>query len=184
MRPTLIPIILVLTAGALFALYTDPVYQGSKALKAEVAAYDDALTKTQELRRLREELQTKRNAFGEEDLTKLRRMLPDNVDNIRLIIDINEIAARRGLSLTNVELGDISGSATPRDDLAVGDSGDPVGSITLGFSLAASYDDLMLFLQDLEHSLRVINIEEIGFSVTEDSSRYATEFKVRTYWLR
>jgi hypothetical protein len=56
----------------------------------------------------------KRDTFAAEDVQKLERTLPDNVDNIRLIIDINNIAARHGLTLKNVALGTVSGSSSTR----------------------------------------------------------------------
>jgi Tfp pilus assembly protein PilO len=182
MRRFLVPLILVLIAGAMFVFYTDPTYQASKALNEQVSAYDDALNKSKELLDLRTQLVSKRNTFSPEDLARLQRMLPDNVDNIRLIIDINSIAARHGLALSDVQLGDISDSSKARSDLAVGASGDVVGSVTLGFSLSASYDDLLIFLQDLEHSLRVIDVEDLSFDVSDTGKNNYT-FTVRTYWL-
>lgn len=182
MKRFIVPIVLVLLAGVLFAMYTDPTYQASKKIKGEVVSYDDALTKSQQLRRLRDELIAKRNTFDQASLERLQRMVPDNVDNIRLIIDINGMAARHGLSLTDVELGEFSDSARERDALAVGGSGDTIGSVTLGFSLSATYDELLLFLQDLEHSLRIIDVENLTFDVTTtEENNY--DFTVRTYWL-
>lgn len=175
--------ILVALAVALFVLYTDPAYQATKEVRAEVTAYDNALTKSQELRRVRDQLLSKRNALRVEDLQKLGKMLPDNVDNIRLIIDIDNIATRRGLSLRDIKLGTISDSAAARDPLAAGDSGSPVGSVTLTFSVAASYEGFLALLADLEHSLRLVDVENITFTVTpEDTSNYS--ITIRTYWLR
>jgi Tfp pilus assembly protein PilO len=183
MRRFLLPIILLAVSAVLFALYTDPTYQASKALSAEVAAYDDALSKSQELRRLRDELVARRNTFATDQLTRLQRMLPDNVDNIRLIIDINGIAARHGLTLSNVALGEISNASKERSNLAVGDSGDPIDSVTLGFTLFATYDELLVFLQDIEHSLRLIDIESLEFDVNDEEPENGYTFSIRTYWL-
>ena len=91
------PIILVGASVGLFMLYTDPAYQDVKTLQKEAASYDEALNKSQELKRIREQLISRRNAFPVDGLQKLGRILPDNVDNIRLIIDINGIAARHPL---------------------------------------------------------------------------------------
>ncbi len=177
------PLILVALAVALFVLYTDPAYQGTKEVKAQVDSYDNALTKSQELRRVRDQLISKRNALRVEDLQKLEKVLPDNVDNIRLIIDIDNIATRRGLPLRNVQLGEISDSAVARDPLAVGDSGNPVGSVTLTFSVSATYEDFLLLLADLEHSLRIVDIENISFDVKDTETNDYT-ITIRTYWLR
>jgi Tfp pilus assembly protein PilO len=178
----LIPGILIAAAIGLFALWTNPAYQKVKGLQAQVSAFDDALNKAQALKARRDELLSKRNTFSTENIQKLERILPDNVDNIRFVIDINNIAARRNLSLKNVALGTISDAKTNRSALAVGASGDPVGSAEISFSLTATYDEFLAFLQDLEHSLRIVDVEKISFK-PGSSERYDFSLTIRTYWL-
>ena len=182
MKRLVLPFILLVAAAGLFVVYTDSRYQESKKLAAQVDSYNEALNKSQELRKTRDELLARRNTFDEEDIQKLHQILPDSVDNIRLIIDINNIAARRGLSLKDVQLGDLSGTAGAKNPLAVGESGSPVGSVTLGFTLGATYDDFLSFMQDLEHSMRILDIEKISFSA-DVSVRSDYTFSIRTYWL-
>lgn len=178
----LLPVILVIAAIGLFVVFTNPTYQGLKGIQSRVEAYDDALDKSKELKALRDKLQSARNAFSPQDEQKLIRLLPDQVDNIRLIIDINNIAARRGLVLSDVALGEVSQSSAAATSLAVGPSSDPIGSVSLGFSVTASYEDFLAFLQDLEHSLRILDVEKLAFTGTE-SGKYSFEFAIRTYWL-
>ena len=181
----LIPSVLIAAAIGLFALYTNGAYQGQggiKSLRAQVSAFDEALDKAQELRSRRDELISKRNTFSADDVQKLERVLPDNVDNIRFVIDINGIAARRNLSLKNVALGSISDAKSNRSTLAVGSSGDPVGSAEISFALVATYDEFLAFLQDLEHSLRIVDIEKVSFKAGT-GERYEYALTIRTYWL-
>ena len=177
-----LPIILIAAAIGLFALYTNGSYQNIKALQAQVGAYDDALNKAQELKGVRDQLISKRNTFSTEDVQKLSEVLPDNVDNIRFIIDINNIASRHGLTLNNVSVGSVSDSKTARNALSVGNSGDPVGSASVSFSVNATYDDFLAFLQDLEHSLRVVDVQSLDFKPAQGSI-YGVSFTIRTYWL-
>ncbi|HVU79734.1 MAG TPA: hypothetical protein VHD37_00030 [Candidatus Paceibacterota bacterium] len=177
-----IPILLVAAAIGLFALFTNPTYQGTKGLQAEVKVYDEALDKSQELRKIRDQKTAAFNTFSVDNKDRLQEILPDNVDNIHLIIDINNIAARHGLSLKNVQLGEVSDGATGRSAAAVGSSGDAIGSVTLGFTLSATYDDFLAFLVDLEHSLRVLDVEKITFKVGAEALNDYT-LDIRTYWL-
>jgi hypothetical protein len=182
MRRFFIPIILVGTAIGLFVLFTNPTYQAAKETQKEVGAYNDALDKSQELRKTRDEKIAAFNTFSAEDKDRLIRILPDNVDNIHLIIDINNIAARHGISLKNVTLGSLSDSASQQSALAVGSSGSAVGSVELGFGFSSSYDNMLAFMQDLQHSLRVMDIEKISFTAgVNDLTDYS--FSIRTYWL-
>ncbi len=177
------PIILFAAAIGLFVVYTNPAYQATKALSVQAADYDDALNKSQELKAVRDQLLSKENTFSSDDTAKLQKVLPDNVDNIRLIIDINNIAARHNLSVKNVQLGDASQSSAARSPAAVGASGDAVGSVEVGFSVAASYEDMLAFLHDLEHSMRLIDIEKLTFVAGTTGPLTDYTFTIRTYWL-
>ncbi len=182
----IIPSVLIAAAVGLFAMYTNPTYQGSggiKSLQTQVSAFNEALDKAQELKSSRDKLISKRNTFSADNVQKLERILPDNVDNIRFVIEINGIAARRNLSLKNVSLGTISDAKSGRSTLAVGSSGDPVGSAEISFALSATYDEFLAFLQDLERSLRMVDIEKISFKPSDMGDRYDYSLTIRTYWL-
>ena len=178
----IMPIVLIAAAIGLFALYTNGTYQHIKGLQVQVGAFETALTTANSLKAQRDSLLSKRNTFSADNVQKLERMLPDNVDNIRFIIDINSIAARHNLSLKNVSLGTVSDSKNKRGTLAVGSSGDPVGSAEGGFSLTASYDDYLAFLQDIEHSLRIVDAEKISFKPGQGGA-YEFTMAIKTYWL-
>lgn len=180
----LLPFILLIAAVGLFIGYTNAAFQASKVVSAETVSYDQALTTANQLKSQRDQLLSKRATFSTDDVQKLERMLPDNVDNIRLIIDINNIAARHGLTLKNVSLGAVSSASTARSAVAVGASGDPVGSVNLGFTVTASYGNFLSYLADLEHSLRIVDVEKLNFKTGEgkvDSNDYSVT--IRTYWL-
>ncbi len=188
MTRTILPLVLIAAAIGLFIVYIDPTYTGDQALAAQHSSYQGALSTAKQLRAQRDQLLSKRNTFPTDDVQKIQEMLPDTVDNIRLIIDINNIAARHGLSLKNVQLGDVSSGSSAGSATAVGQSGDPVGSVELGFTLSSNYDDFRAFLADLEHSLRLINVEKITFKETpnptggtSDTTDYHID--IRTYWL-
>lgn len=181
---TLLPFILLVAAVGLFFGYTDPTYSAAGAVKAEDGSYQSALDTAKSLREQRDQLLAKRNTFSADDVQKLSRMLPDTVDNIRLIIDINNIAARHNLTLKNVQLGSVSGSKTTGSATAVGKSGDPVGSVELGFTVSSNYDNFQAFLLDLEHSLRIIDVEKILFkNIAGSADQTDYTFTIRTYWL-
>lgn len=179
----LIPIILVIAAGLVFFLYTDPKYQDVKALRAQEAEYDKALTQSRELQEVRNKLISKRNTFSPDDLRKLERLLPDNVDNIRLIIDIDTIAGRYGMRIRDVSVSAPMSTREERGATAVGDAGDKVGSVELGFAVSARHEDFVRFLADLERSVRIVDVKAVSFTVGEgDLTQYGVSIK--TYWLR
>lgn len=183
MRRFLIPIILVIAAVGLFMLFTSPKYQEDKGLSVKVAAYNDALDKSKELKARRDELLAKRRAFNQDAVQKLEHVLPDNVDNIRLLIDINNIANRHQLVLQNLSLGDLNQGRTARNEGAVGPSGDPVGSVEVGFSVTSEYNNFLAFLVDLEHSLRIVDVQSLDFSKLDKNGVTNFNLTIKTYWL-
>jgi hypothetical protein len=178
-----IPSVLVIAAIGLFVVYTNPTYQATKVLQAQASSYDDALTKSQQLRAIRDQLLSKRNTFSADDVQKLQEVLPDNVDNIRFIIDINNIAARHNISLSNVQLGTLGGTAAAQPGVAAATDGSAVGSVDIGFTITASYSDMLSFLGDLEHSVRLIDVEKLSFVAPASGDTTDYTFTIRTYWL-
>jgi len=174
-----LPFILLVAAIGLFAAYINPTYKAAQAVAAENGQYDQALNTAKQLKSQREALLARRETFSSDDVQKVERLLPDNVDNIRLIIDINNIAARHNLSLKNVELGTVGSASAPA---GIGSTGGPVDSVELGFTVTSSYSSFLAFLADLEHSLRLMDVVKISFkNGTGDQSDYLVS--VRTYWL-
>ncbi len=179
----ILPIFLVGIAAGLFFVYTDPTYQRIKATRAQEMEYDQALTKSKELLALRNSLIAKRNTFSADDVQKVERVLPDNVDNIRLILDTETIAQRYNLHVQNIGIKSPQAGRSDRSQLAVGETDDPVGSVQFSFAVSAKYEDFVRFLKDLERSVRIVDIESISFSIgLGDLADYSVSIK--TYWLR
>lgn len=179
----LTPLLLLIIAGATFFVYTDPHYQSIKTLRAQEREYDDALTKSRDLKDQRNKLISKVNLLSPDDTRKLERLLPNTVDNIRLIIDIDNIAARYSQRIRKVSVSNPSDSREQTDILAVSTAPDKVGSVELSFTITAKYEDFLRFLQDLEKSVRIVDVQSISFSSDEDGLM-TYSFEVKTYWLR
>ena len=180
------PVLLIIAAVGLFVMYTNPTYQNIKSLQTESEQYNTALTQSSQVRAQRDQLLARRNTFPATDVERLQRLLPDSVDNIRLIIDINNVAARYHLQVTNVSLSTLQGAAQG----GVGNGTSSLGSVQISFSIAATYNDFQSFLQDLEHSLRIIDVESIRFSAGGSSGTAKAAgidsytLTIKTYWLR
>jgi Tfp pilus assembly protein PilO len=177
----LIPTILVLSSIGLFFVFINPTYGELKVLKENEAQYDEALTKSREIQTLRDELLGKRNSYSTADLDRLAKLLPDNVDNVRLILDLDGIASAYGIRIKNMQIQRDQTASSQQG--AVGPSQRPYDSVVLTFSFASTYENLVRFLQDLESSLRIVDVTRLSF--TEPSGDLAEyTISIRTYWLR
>lgn len=99
----LLPLALIGVGIGGFFLITSPIYDDIKSLQAEAEVYNQALENSANLQKERDRLTTKYNSFSVEDITKLEKMLPNSVDNIQLILEIQEEAAKRGIIVKNVQ---------------------------------------------------------------------------------
>ncbi len=178
----IISIILIIAAIALFALFTNARYAGVRTLQDEANSFDNALARSKELIALRDSLLSKYNAFSSENINRLNTMLPNSIDTVRLIIDINTLASRYGMSLGGIAIGLPDESTT---EGAIGPSGDEFGRLSLSFSVAATYDRFRAFLGDLERSLRIIDVSSLSFTASELPGGLTTyNVTLTTYWLK
>jgi len=176
-------------AGGIFFLYTQPAYDNVQVLKGRIAQYDQALDKAAELQQLKQSLLSRFNAFRPEDLDRLQKLLPDHVDNVRLILDLDNLAARHDMALQNVVISEPaseSGGTTVIGSIGAGHR--RFDSLTLKFTTRGSYEDFSAFLSDLEASLRIVNV--VSLSLTRESTNatgsltYRYDITIRTYWLK
>ncbi len=175
---------LVILAIGLFVVYTNPAYQGTKAVSLELDGYNSALTQSEELLRMRDQLLARRTGLPADGVNRLQLLLPDNVDNIRLIIDINDIAARYHMQVQGISVGSSSsGSTNGSPGSSVGGGSTAVGKVSLGFTVTSTYANFVAFLRDLERSLRLTDVSGISFSAGgKDADTYS--LAITTYWLK
>lgn len=174
-----IPLLLLAVSVGVFFLYIDPEYQKIKILRAEEAQYNDALNKSKELQKERDKIKDKFNKIPAEEVDRLEKLLPDNVDNVRLINDLEAIVGRYGAHIRNIKIG--TPAASQRDVLGADIA--KFGILSLEFSLQTSYKNFLQILRDLEDSLRLVDVTSIGFlSSDNDNSDY--NLAIKTYWLK
>jgi len=176
-----LPVIFVAIALGIFFGFTDPAYTRIKVLRGEEAQYTQALTRSRELQEVRDQLLSRYNVMAQSDIDRLEKLLPDNVDNVRLILDIDSVAAQYGMRTRNVQL---EGTDSRVENGQVGKSDSDYQSVVLSFSATASYDVFRSFVEDLEQSLRLVDITKISFSSTGEQNVYDYSVSLKTYWLK
>ncbi len=179
----LMPFILILAAIGIFFTFIDSQYENVKMTKEEIRENDRLLGLALQLRDEREKLQVKYNSIGEEQRNKLKKVLPDTVDNVRLILDIDSIASSidSGISVANISVQEDQNQN--QDSRIVDRSGRDFGKIGMSFSVSADYNTFKEFLQALEDSLRLIDINSFSVQAGEGLF-YNYNVSLDTYWLR
>ncbi len=183
---SIFPILLIVGAVGLFITVTDPQYQTAKETQTQVDSLSSALDKSQQIIAKRSELQKQYNAFAPKDVSSINKLLPDNVDNVQLVLDMNGIARNHGMVLRNIKIQDQTSantSAAQTTQTTLGPDNSPVGSFTLSFNITGDYQSFTGFLKDLEQSLRIVDVTGISFK-SSDKGIYDYVVTVKTYWLK
>ena len=201
-------VLLLLLAGTAFLGYTRPTYTKIQDLQAQSAQLDGILSEATEFQRLKSQLMTRYNSLPSDSLARLNKLLPDHVDNVRLILDVDSLAAQYHLGLDNVVInkatdatasGASSGSAAGSSSSdattvlgALGAQKVPYGSLTLQFRTVGTYADFTQFLRALQSSLRLVDVIGLTMSTggvdangkVPTTPTYSYTLKVQTYWLK
>ena len=187
---TRIPAILsLIVAVAIFFGYVNPTWSGKIASQNAALASDDAaLAAAAAYTAEQSQLTSAQSAIDANDLARLSVFLPDSVNNVRLILDLNALAARSGLALSNIDVVDTgssnakAGANTPAAGLPAAGT-NPLGSIDLALSAVGTYASLQNFLQGVEKSGRLLDVRDLTVKGS-NTGAYTYQMTVRLYWLR
>jgi G:T/U-mismatch repair DNA glycosylase len=178
MKQLFLAIFFVAVSAGLFFAYIDPTYNTVKAMQKENGNLSEALDKSRQLQEVRDSLRAKYNTFSKDDLQKLQKLIPDHIDNIRFVIDLNAMAAQHGIRIQGFTFTDATEGAK-----SVG-SGDTATPVTFGFSTNTDYATYQAFMNDLERSLRIIDITQLTLSADDTGKNNTYTVTIRTYWLK
>jgi len=187
---SIISLFLLIASVGIFFGYINPTYgavtnmedikkRSIQELIQERDRYSDALNKTREIEHARTGLLERYNHIPLEDRERLEKLLPDHIDSVRLIIDVNNVASRYGMTLKNINLTGTEDVATAPG--AIGPREQQYKSIGLRFSVVGTYDEFRSFMKDLERSLRLADATDIRFLARE--SEYDFSVIISTYRL-
>lgn len=176
---SLIPIFLILASVGIFVFYVNPVYQTIKTLQTDIAGYSKAFSKSNEVLKKRGELQEKYKQFRPGDLESVQKLLPDHVDNVQLILDINGIARDNNMLISKIQITEDKNNGTTD----IGPNNKLYSSILVSFKTKATYSKFVAFIKSLEQSLRLVDITNLSFK-TDPKNLTEYSVTIRTYWLK
>lgn len=165
-----------------------PKYESLQDLRQEVASANVNLDTAAKLAKSRDELIATYQGISKADLDNLKILLPDSVDNIRLIIQINSLATKNNLSLLrNVDYQTEQTTQAPQDPQIVQK---PYGEFTISFQTTGQYKNFLAFISDLEQNLRLVDVVKVDFAPAEQGvqqtagTSLAYKVTLQTYWLK
>lgn len=192
------PIIFIIISIAIFVMVVNPIYGDAKKLRNDVSTYSTALTNATNLQRVRDNLIKNYQTVTDNDKIKLDHFLPNTVDNIQLILQIQSIATSHNMVLKNIHFDSQANTQTNNPGSSLKENSNSYGVFELSFSTDAKYEDFILFLKDIESNIRLINVKGVSFNVPTSSAAkntgntdsqidpnvYTYSLQIETYWLK
>ncbi|MHB1769852.1 MAG: hypothetical protein ACYCPH_02095 [Minisyncoccota bacterium] len=183
MNSRILPLLALFVSVAIFFGYIHPTWTGGIAsVQAAIASDNQALAAASAYAAQQNTLIAARNAIDPAALARLTIFLPDSVDNVGIILDLNALAARSGLSLSNIDVRSTANSSGTASG-AVPGSANPVDSVDLSLSGSGTYTAFQAFLSGVEKSQRLLDVRDLVVKGS-DTGIYTYQMTLRLYWLR
>jgi hypothetical protein len=190
MTSRILPAIAFAAALGIFFLYVNPMWTGTiAAAKASIAADDQALLAAKQYSAQQNQLAAARDSIDPANLSALSVFLPDSVDNVGIILDLNALAARSGLSVSNIDVVTMAADSGAGSAQGAGlgalpaAPANPVNSVNLNLSALGTFAAFQNFLIGIERSARILDISDIVVKGS-DTGVYSYQMVIRLYWLR
>lgn len=188
------PIFLIILSVAVFFTFIDPQYDEVKELLAQKEENETMLELARKLAEERQKLQENYVQISEPEKRSLMKLIPDTVDNVRLILDINNIGESFGVQFTGINVTGGEDGEVP--NINPTNPTETIGTIGISFSVVATYDLFIEIMKDLEESLRIVDVRSLSISnggsqnnennngLPVDQIFYSYTVSLDTYWLR
>lgn len=185
MNSRILPLVALAASVGVFFAYVSPTWAGPIAAAKDAIELDDsALAAAEEYAARQNALATERANIDPGNLERLATLLPDSVDNVGLILDVNALAARSGLSLANIDVAAADADAKKGGSGALpAGAANPVGSINLSLTALGTFSAFQTFLEGLERSARLLDVQDVVVKGS-DTGVYTYQITLRLYWLR
>ena len=177
---------LIVLSGCLYYYVIMAIYTGKNdnfgliekgqnivALKALNTEYDSTLEEAKKISDKASSLKKRYSAITEEDKAKLKVILPESLDQVELINEVNNIFRDRsgfkveGMSYTK----------------GVSKLGNNVGMYTVTVSTKGTYEHFKNLVSNIENSMHFYTIKEVGFATPEkEEEPMSFNLKLETYF--
>lgn len=176
---TALPYLLIAVSVGLFYIHIDPYYKQIETLQAQKAEYDAALAKVDELQQQKVRILDAYNSLPKFDLARLDRLLPEKLNTVKLVADMDGVAGKYAITVSNIK---VTEEVVDRAQEVGGGELKPYRTTQVSFLFSASYENMVAFLKDLERSLQLIDIQTIAFETSDsedaESNLGLTDYQV------
>lgn len=194
----IIPILLLAASAWIFVGVIRPQFEKVGETNQLITERQQTLDDAERVIERRDAIMEEYASISNEEVDRLKVLIPDRIDVVRLILDVSRLAEGYNLRVKNVSAGDVTNQgSTPRRtggtvsvDAAstmVGDSERELlyETATVGFQMSGTYDAFVAFITDLEQSLKLVDLDMLSVNARntneDDVSVYSYDVTMRVY---
>ncbi len=169
---------IIISASVIYA-FAYPFWSEVSVKIEEKSKYEAVIEQVNSLNQKKDEILAKIDQISPEVQQNINTFMPNKLDFVKLTSDINSVGSKYGITVDKVNsvekdksVGDsISEAAPPR----------VYSSAAVSFSFTASYANYVKFIQDIEKSLRILDIKSASINPKE-GGLYDFNVEMETYW--
>lgn len=188
-------LIIFIVAVLLFVFITQKNIKNIEDNKAEVQHLSSVLENIRLYKEKADNLINQYNLISSSDIERLEKFLPDNVNNVKLILAVQNVADDLGISVKNVTYDSSSqknsSNQANTSQIALDRQTKDFSSFDMKLTITGRYPEFVTFLSEIEKSLRIVDVRQIDFSSKDQKSGvnpssnevYQFDIALRTYWL-
>jgi Tfp pilus assembly protein PilO len=168
MSQVITPILLLIASLGLFFTYLKPAYGILEEFQAQEKEIDKAIVDAERLVKRYDDLLLQRNSLSSANMKDLKKILPDNIDVVGMIIDISHLAGTHNLNINSFDVPvlPVAGEAPKRNKNK--EEASPIASAILGVEITGDYFDFKELISGLERSMSLMDVVGIEIEVEED----------------
>jgi len=183
------PILFAVVAVGLAFTYINPSYNTLLALRVLDTRLQEAFTDFEKLKNEQDGLLEAYNRFSAEDMMHLEQILPDELDTMAVVVDVNAMALEAGLIVTHLDVNDMhqETNSAPQELMQETELG--IDSGLLHVTVRGSYESLKSFLRTVESSLTVLDVVALNINARNadeyvETGTYEYTVTIQKYWLQ
>ena len=150
-----------------------------KSLRKQVSSYNETINMAKKVRSSIDKTLGEYNAISQENVDKINKMVPSGAESMKLVVQMDDMMRKKGLSLSNINTKDIA--AQKLDSNSQKNDSMFAESVFLSMEAQGSYESFRSFIKDLEKSLRLIDVISVGITPANQGN-YSFSIEAVSYW--
>ncbi len=183
MSKNLLTILLIVGTFAVYYLLIGPLYKGVggvwqpaesiKSLIEQEKQYNETLNQAGDLFAQAETLRSEYSRVSDEQKAKMKIMVPDSIDKVRLLSEVYNISVEAGIPFNELAYSDGQSTTEGR------------GSAGISFTVKTTYPQFKVLMDTFEKSMRLFSIQSVIFTAPErESDPTSYQVKLETYFIK